>query len=264
MPFSVLMSVYARERAEYLDECLDSLAGQILPADEIVLVEDGPLPKSLLEVIERFRSKLPIKSVRLPENRGLAAALNAGLAECSHELVARMDSDDIALPHRFAVQIPAMEAASDAAASSAWLQEFDEQRNVVATRRVPLTHAEIIRFARRRNPLSHPATVFRKSCVEAVGGYPLLYPEDYALWSRMLQAGMHMYNLNDVVLLMRTDPNFIRRRGWRFLWGEIGVIRYQYSIGFINMRDAVASIGIRVAIRSVPPAVRKLLYRIAR
>src|SRR5690606_40315887 len=93
------------ERPEFLRIALESLAGQTLKADEVVLVEDGPIPDTLLAVIESFRETLSIVSVKLPSNVGLAAALNAGLAHCSHELVARMDSDEISLPQRFEKQI---------------------------------------------------------------------------------------------------------------------------------------------------------------
>jgi glycosyltransferase involved in cell wall biosynthesis len=97
---SILMSVCFRDRADHLLAAMRSLVDQERPADEVVLVEDGPLDVVLSGLVEEFRSALQIKSVRLPENLGLGAALSEGLQHCSHELVARMDSDDVSLPPR--------------------------------------------------------------------------------------------------------------------------------------------------------------------
>ena len=83
-PFSVLMSLYAREQPEYLRQCLASLAAQTLPPNEIVLVYDGGLPESLEAVVVSFSASLPLKIVRLPQNVGLGRALNAGLQACEH------------------------------------------------------------------------------------------------------------------------------------------------------------------------------------
>ena len=100
--FSVLMSVYYKERPEQLRESLDSVFSQTLLPTEVVLVEDGPLTPGLYNEIERFKSACPqLKVVRLHENGGLGKALNEGLKHCSYDLVARMDSDDICFPDRF-------------------------------------------------------------------------------------------------------------------------------------------------------------------
>src|SRR5580658_8350857 len=101
MKLSVLMSVYAKEYPAFFRVSLESLAAQTLPADEIVIVEDGPLGEELKAVIEVYKSCLPIVSLRLPVNVGLGAALREGLNVCQGEYVARMDSDDICVPERF-------------------------------------------------------------------------------------------------------------------------------------------------------------------
>jgi amylovoran biosynthesis glycosyltransferase AmsE len=102
--FSVLMSIYERERPEYFREALDSLGMRELRADEVVLVIDWSISHQFEELIEGFRKKLNIWPVDLAVNSGLGVALNEGLKACSHELAARMDSVDPALPNRFARQ----------------------------------------------------------------------------------------------------------------------------------------------------------------
>ena len=104
--FSVLLSVYKKEHPTYLKQSLDSLFAQTLPPDEIVLVKDGPLTPELEAVVTEYQSRYPmLKVVPLPQNQGLGKALNEGLKHCSYELVARMDTDDIAKPERFERQM---------------------------------------------------------------------------------------------------------------------------------------------------------------
>src|SRR5690606_37955407 len=233
-PFSVLMSIYRAEQPAYLRTALESLLLQTLPADEVVLVEDGPLPAELHAVIEAFRDVLNIRSVILEQNMGLAAALNAGLAHCRHELVARMDSDDISLPERFEKQIGFMATHPDITASSAALEEFDEDGNVFATRVLPLTHDELERFAHRRSPTSRAVAVFRQSAVLAAGGYPLFKrSQDVALWSLLIVRGHRLANLPDTLFQVRAGRAFMQRNGLRNLGLEFAVIRFQWRIGFL-------------------------------
>ncbi len=261
MTLSVLMSVYKAENPEYLRIALESLKQQTRPADEVVLVEDGPLPDALHEVIETFRDKLNIQSVVLPRNVGLAKALNAGLAHCSHELVARMDSDDISLPQRFEKQLAFMQANPDIAASSASLEEFDETGQVFSSRVLPVTHEELVQFARRRSPLSHAVAIFRKSVVQSVGGYPLFKrSQDVALWSLLIVKGHKLANLPDVLFRVRAGAAFMTRNGLRSLHHELAVIRFQHRIGFLSLQDMLRNMSVRFILASVPPALKKELY----
>ena len=94
--YSVLMSLYAKERPEYLRLALDSMLRQTIRPDEIVLVEDGELTKELRAVLDEYEGR--ITRVRNETNLGLGLSLNAGLKVCRNELVARMDTDDISKP----------------------------------------------------------------------------------------------------------------------------------------------------------------------
>lgn len=266
MKFSVLMSVYRRERPEFLRQALQSLAEQTRPADEVVLVVDGPIGPELEAVIAEFASKLPLKPVRLAENRGLATALNEGLPHCSHGWVARMDTDDIALPERFARQLAFLAAHPQIDVCGAWLEERDmTMEKVISVRKVPLDHDEIRRFARRRNPISHPVCFFRKAAVQAAGGYPVVRKaQDYALWALMLVRGCRFANLPEVLLWMRTGEDFMGRRGFGYFLGEVELLRFQRAIGFLGRFDFMANILARFTVRIVPDCFKRLLYRFAR
>ncbi|MFR5731884.1 MAG: glycosyltransferase [Clostridium sp.] len=103
--YSVLMSVYKKERPEYLHAALKSMTGQSWRPSEIVLVCDGPLTTELEAVLKDAEFHSLLKTVRLEKNAGLGAALAKGLPECSCEWVARMDSDDIAASNRCEKQL---------------------------------------------------------------------------------------------------------------------------------------------------------------
>lgn len=264
MNFSVLMSVYYNENPRYLKECLRSLLCQTLQADEVILVEDGPISDELKGVIAQYREQLNIVSVPLNENVGLACALNEGLKYCLYDLLARMDTDDIALPDRFEKQVTFMIGNPDVAASSGFIEEFNDKGEVLSQRVLPLEHDALVKFAKKRSPLSHPAVIFRKDAVYAVGGYPEFYPEDYLLWVKLIQAGYKITNIPNVLVKMRTGEGFITRRGWRFLKGEIRVYSYMYKSKFINLFEFINIVLIKSALRLSPRFIKVFLYKVAR
>ena len=108
--FSVLLSVYIKEQPIFLEQSLASILNQTLIPPEIVLIKDGSLTTELDLIIKKYQNEVPmIKVIQLPQNQGLGKALNEGLKHCSHELVARMDTDDIAKSNRFERQIQVFE-----------------------------------------------------------------------------------------------------------------------------------------------------------
>ena len=265
MNFSVLISVYIKEQPSYLEECLESLVRQSLQPSEVILVEDGEITCELKNVISRYLKIIPIKTIRLAENQGLAAALNEGLNHCSNELVARMDSDDVALPFRFERQVLFMLAHPEVTVSSSWIEERSENmREVIFLKKLPSTHKTILKFSKKRNPISHPASIFRKSAVISVGGYPKIFPEDYALWSLMLVKGYRFQNIPETLLYMRTGVDFMSRRGSDFFKGEITLLKYQKSIGFLSAPELFMSFIIRAVVRLSPIKLRTLFYKFAR
>lgn len=261
---SVLMSVYFKEKPEYLESSLQSLVEQTFKAEEVVLVEDGLISSELKAVIERFRDSLNIVSVCLDKNIGLAGALNVGLKYCSNDLVVRMDTDDISVPNRFERQATFMQMNSDVAASSGFIDEFNDSGEVLSQRALPLDHEALVNFAKKRSPLSHPAVIFRKQAVLSVGGYPELYPEDYLLWVKLVQAGYNISNMPNVLVKMRTGKDFITRRGWRFLMGELRIYRYMHQTGFIKFFEFVTIVLLKSVLRLSPGFIKIFLYKVAR
>lgn len=265
MKFSVLMSVYIKEQPNFLMAALNSLVCQTLPASQVVIVEDGPISAALTDVIDSYRGLLPIESIKIEENGGLANALNKGLKACTYDIVARMDTDDIALPSRFFTQIRFMESHPEISVCSAYLEErCDDMQTTGFVKRLPLTNNELYSFAKFRSPLSHPVVMFRKSAVLAVGGYPQIYPEDYPLWCTLLCAGYQLANIPEVLLHMRAGDAMLSRRGRAFLKGYIQTYRLMHTLGMITYPRLIANIAMQSLIRYSPTWLLKGLYRYGR
>ena len=262
---SVLMSVYHKENPLWLAESLDSILKQTLPPDEIVMVEDGPLTPALDAVLDKYTRKHPlIKLVPLPVNRGLGEALNEGLKHCSGELVARMDTDDISKPDRFAKQSEVLRRNPDIDIVGSWVEEFrDGVNDVVSVRKVPETHREIYKYAKKRNPFNHPAVMFRKKAVLSAGGYRhFLWFEDYCLWVQMLKEGKKAHNIQESLLFFRASPDMFRRRGGvGYLKREMQLQREFRKTGFISVGEMAMNMMIRIAFRLVPNGARAFMYK---
>ena len=172
--YSVLMSVYYKEKAEYLKTAMRSMFDQTFPTNDFVLVCDGKLTDDLNAVINEMKNAYPdiLNVIRLPQNSGLGNALNEGLKYCKYELVARMDSDDISLRDRCEKQIKFFEKYSELSIISGTVIEFENKiDNIVGKRLLPTTNEEIKKFMKKRNPFNHPAVMFKKTAVEKSGGY---------------------------------------------------------------------------------------------
>lgn len=265
MRFSVLLSVYYKEKPTYLRESLDSIFTQILPPDEVILVKDGPLTDDLEQLIKEYcRKYSKIKVVPLIKNVGLGNALNEGLKLCSFDIVARMDTDDIAKPERFAKQMAIFYTHPEIDVVGAWIDEFENNiKNVVSVRKVPETHEEIQLYAKKRNPVNHPVVMFRKLAVLNAGGYlhfPLL--EDYYLWVRMLMNGACFYNIQESLLYFRCSSDMFQRRGgWKYLCTGFRFQLVLLKMGFIDFQRCILNIMIRFIFQIIPNQWRSVLYK---
>lgn len=264
MDFSVLIPIYQKEAPKHLRACFDSLFRQTLSATEIVLVEDGPLTPELYATISEYQQGHPeLKTVKLAENGGIGHALNEGLKQCSYDLVARMDADDICTPDRFETQVRFMESHPDYDIVGSWADEFNDSiTSILSTRRLPETHEDIIKFGKKRNPMNHPTVMFRHKAVKAAGYYihnPQV--EDYDLWVRMMLQGSRFYNIQRSLLYFRMSDDFARRRGgWDYSRMEIPLQFSFYRIGYINLWRMIQNIAIRTTIRMLPSSWRRKVY----
>lgn len=264
MKFSVLMSLYDKEKPEFLAECFTSLANQTVQADEIVLVLDGRINADLEKVVTAFQDNLPLKIIFLPDNVGLGQALNVGLTHCSHDWVIRMDTDDICVPTRFEQQRHFIQNHPEIDVLGGQIIEFEQEISQgEKSRQVPITYDEIVKYAKSRNPINHMTVAFKKSVVLAVGSYrhaPLY--EDYDLWVRLLLAGYRFANLPDVLVYARAGQTMYERRGGlNYAKYEIAMQQNFYAQGFLTMANVIKNLAIRLPVRLLPNSLRSLIYQ---
>ena len=264
-PYSVLMTVWRQDDPGQLAQSLDSLVGQTQPTDDLLVVADGPIPPELTAVLDRYRAAWPmIRLVPLPENVGLGAALNAGLPLCRHELVARMDADDIALPERCALQVARFEQDDQLAIVGTFAEEFaDDPSNVVAVKSVPTSHEAIYRYGKRRNPFIHPTVMYKKSVILGLGGYSTLRRgQDIELFTRLLHAGHRAANIAQPLLKFRSDEQlYLRRKTWKASRNYMQTIYKSWRMGYAGFMDLVIAVGMRLTLLLMPPALARLVYR---
>ena len=265
LAFSLLLPVYGRDDPTQLERAFHSaVQEQTRRPDEVVVVRDGPVPEALQATLDRLvaESPVPARLVPLPQNVGLAEALTAGLAACAHDVVARMDADDIALPERFAKQLPVIEAGADVVGSG--LYEFADDEAVTLGVRTPPVGAEHIRsYARFHDPFNHPTVVYRRAAVAKAGGYVAVgLMEDYWLFARMLASGAAPANLAEPLVKYRVGAGaYARRGGVAQLRAEIRLQRLMRAARITSPAEAVRNVVVRGGYRLVPVAVRRVLYR---
>lgn len=263
--YSVLMSVYHKEKPEYLKQAIESIQAQALLTDDFVLVCDGPLNDALDGVIFAKQQEMGtvLNVVRLAKNGGLGNALNEGIKYCKNELIARMDSDDIAYPDRCEKQLSVFDEHPEVGICSGIVEEFTTDPNTVDAKRVPPeTNVEIVEFAKKRNPFNHPCVMYRKSVVEAVGSYQDFYlPEDYYLWLRMLMAGYQGYNIQEPLLHMRAGSDMYKRRaGWKYAKTQAKLFKFMKQQDFIGEWQYIKSCVIRSGSALAPNWLRKFMF----
>ena len=264
--YSVLMPVYGREDPAFLSAAVRSMLEQSVSPSEFVLVCDGPLTDCLEEVIAGFRRERPIfHLVRFRKRRGVAEALRAGVQCCRCEWIARMDSDDIALPDRIEKQMHLIEISPhDLALTSGTIQEFlVHPGDLDSYRRLPLSYDAICSFAKRRNPMNHMAVMMKREAVLSAGSYRnVKRAEDYDLWVRMLMKGYMAENLDDVLVCARTGNGMqARRGGWEYARESVRLQKIFYEEGFLNRREYMENCLLRCAVSLLPQKTRRFLYR---
>lgn len=171
--FSVLLSIYYKEKPEYFRECMESIYSQTVLPDEIVLVEDGRLTDELYEAIRDYEcrpSEINFVTVKLEKNSGLGLALAEGIKHCSNELVARMDTDDICVPDRFERQLDAFSENPGFDIIGGYISEFsDDMHNIISERTVPLGNYVIKQYQRKRDAFNHMTVMYKRSAVLGCG-----------------------------------------------------------------------------------------------
>ncbi len=250
MNYSVLMSVYRKEQPEYLRAAVESMLNQTVPPSDFVIVCDGSLTEELDRVAEDFKHQAPelFQIIRLEENKGLGLALKEGLPYCREELVARMDTDDIAVSDRMEKQLRFLKEHPEISLVGGQIAEFEETpQHITRYRLVPEQQEEILQKLKFSNPVNHVTAVFRKEHVLQAGNYPH-HPgfEDYHLWTNMLSLGYLLHNISDTCCFVRADAQMLKRRdGWGYFKNTVKMENLLLKKRMISLWQYLRNIVIR-------------------
>ncbi|MDU6552955.1 glycosyltransferase [Finegoldia magna] len=259
------MSVYYKERPEYLRQAMESIFNQTVLTNDFVLICDGPLTEELDAVINEFKHihEDILNVYRIENNVGLGNALNLGISKCKNELVARMDSDDISRKQRCEKQLEIFEKDDSIDIVSGTIEEFvGDIKNVKSCRNLPEKNQDIIKFAKSRSPFNHACIMYKKNKVIEAGSYKDFYfLEDYYLWIRMLNSGCQGYNIQEPLLWVRAGNDMYKRRsGIKYVKSQKNLLTYMKKIGFINKFEFIIGVLIRTCVSLSPNLLRKYLY----
>ena len=260
------MSVYYKEKTEYLKTSIESILDQTTSPDEVVIVKDGYLNKPLEDVIEYFVDIYPdrFKIIQLKENKGLGLALAEGILHCSNELIARMDSDDISVKNRFEKQLHEFEKNPQLDICGSYISEFESNPEIIKdVRKVPLCDKDIKQYQKKRDGFNHVSVMFKKNAVLKAGNYQdALLMEDSLLWINMFKTGAVGMNIDESLVLVRAGDDMIERRG-----GYAYFLKYKEGrkkikeTGYISNWDYYQTIAIQLIVSLVPKKIRVFIFK---
>jgi hypothetical protein len=191
--------------------------------------------------------------------------LNAGLPYCRHNLIFRMDADDVSLPDRFQKQVQYFVDNPNVSMIGGYYRQYDSDMDLeVGERRVPLTFAEIKRYARRRTPINHVTIGFKKDAAIHAGGYPnTRYPfEDWWLSLRFIRNNLEIVNIPEYLVSVRSGREFyLRRRGLAYLSTEMATLLLLRKERLLSGYHAWTNIFLRAPLRLLPSGPLGWLYK---
>lgn len=189
---SVLLPV--RNGMPYLPEAIESLVNQSFSDFELIVINDGSTDGTAAYLAGIGDPRLRVIS---PGGVGLAAALNAGLAEARGRYIARQDADDWSMRDRFATEVAYLDAHPEIAMVSTCAEYVDGAGNNIETAWTRTVRAQqdpaqtpdqILQMMPLTCCITHGSVMIRAGVLRDAGGYDqaMVPAEDYDLWLRLL------------------------------------------------------------------------------
>lgn len=261
--FTVLMALYGGDRADLFESAVQSVCRNTLAPNQFLIVIDGPIPDSLKASVKTLKeSYSSIQFIYLPENKGLANALNVGLGLVNFEWVVRADADDINLPERFATLAQVCADNPEVQLIGSAILEVNEQAEPLAIRELPCSEIAIRRFAKARNPFNHMTVAYRRKAALDCGGYPHIFlKEDYGLWCLFLAKNYPVMNIKVVLVHASAGMSMFKRRGgWHYARSEWQMQKLLVKSGLKNHFRAMFDGTLRAGFFLMPSSLRGFIY----
>lgn len=256
LKFSVSMCVYGKDDPAWFKTAVDSVIEQTRRPDEIILVVDGPVPAELGAIIAEYEKLEFFKVVRFEVNQGHGNARRAGLENCSNELVAIMDADDICAKDRFEKQLAEFCSDGELAIVGGNITEFvGEPENIIGQRTVFASDEEIKADMKKRCPMNLVTVMFKKSKVLEAGGFiDWFCEEDYYLWLRMMLGNMKFANVSSNLVNVRVGKEMYRRRGGvKYFKSEAKLQGFMLKNKIISLPTYVINVAKRLVVQVLLP-----------
>ena len=259
----VIQAVCGKDSKAYLKDSIESIFGQTYTLTRYFIVQDGPLPDSLQEVLNAHSPRLTV--LQNVGRKGLAGSLNTAISASGSEILVRMDSDDISEAHRIQRLVDEFESNPDLLVVGSGAKEIDWYGNIFYIKRMPQTTAGILKMAPTRPPFIHVSIAFKRSFFDLVGEYDDRYfkAQDYDLWARTIihhpELLDRMRNIDDPLITVRLPQNF---------WSKRSVTNIRYGtrvslrlIHHLRCYHRLIPLFFKVSLRLTPASIKKATYR---
>ena len=253
--FSVVINVYQNDDPDLFVRALDSVINQTLPADEVLVVRNGPVPQEIDTILNEYETaRDTVRILRLPETLKRGVARHTGFLEAKYEYVAIMDADDESRANRFELQATdIIERGVDIVGGQ--IMEFEDSSDQTRLRIVPLGHDDIMGFGRVRYPFNNVTLMFnRQKYVDLNYCQRGILLEDYDLYAELVKAEWVFGNVEQVLVDVRAGAaQHARRRGWAYFAEELEIQRKFWRIGYIGNIRFLSNVIVRATARLLMP-----------
>lgn len=265
---AVILPVYRGDRVAFFSKAVESILFQTYRCFHLFVGVDGPVDKEMDDYLIALEKQNYVTVVRFVDNRGMTAVLNDLIKMANKEdfdFIARMDADDISMSDRFEKQIHFLNSHKDVDVVGGAIKRIDTMGTPHEIKKYPLTHDECYKRFAKRNPLSHPAVMFKKSFFIKLGGFyrsEYRTNQDTMLWFDGFKNGIKMANIPDVVLEFRVTDDMLgsRRGGWKRAKKQLDTrLMINKGLGYGIKSDIYAYL---VCLYMVLPVfIKKIIYK---
>ena len=222
--------IACRNAEEYIASCLDSILSQTYKNIEIIICDDASTDSSVPILREYAKKDQRIILLQNSENILQAGTRNKCIAKSKGKYIVIQDIDDMSRPDRIEKLYSELVANPQIGFVSSLMEQVNDENKIVGpyrtVRKEYPTKADFL----PRLPFNHAATMFRRECLDVVGGYRVSKEtrrsEDYDLFIRLYSQGFKGKNISDHLYLYRVDTATIKRRSFRLRIDEC-IVRYR-------------------------------------